>query len=147
MRRRKITWTELVRELGLSIIDLLRAESRALQRDLAVSGKRAGVALGMLAIAAVLVFWSLGVATVVVVAVLSLWLPLWGAALTTLALVLLKAAILAWLGSRGLRKIEPPSVTVARHVDDLRAWWSEDLSLERDIDDVMVPRREELAND
>lgn len=135
-RRRGPTWTELVRELGLSIIDLLRAETRALQADLARSGKTAGIAVGLFAAAAAIAFWSLAMATVVVVVVLALWLPLWGAAAVTLALMLLVAGVLVFVGSRMLRSLEPPGVTVARHVDDLRTWWAEDLSLE--VGDVVV---------
>lgn len=135
-RRRGPTWTELVRELGLSIIDLLRAESRALQADLGRSGKTAGIAAGLLAVAAAIGFWSLALATVVVVAILALWLPLWGAAATTLGLMLASAGILVFVANRMLRSLEPPGVTVARHVDDLRAWWAEDLSLE--VGDVVV---------
>jgi hypothetical protein len=135
-RRRGPTWTELVRELGLSIIDLLRAETRALQADLARSGKTAGIAAGLFAAAAAIVFWSLAMATVVVVVVLALWLPLWGAAALTLALMLLTAGVLVFVANRMLRSLEPPGVTVARHVDDLRTWWAEDLSLE--VGDVVV---------
>lgn len=129
-RRRGPTWTELVRELGVSVIDLLRAESRALQADLGRSGKRAGIGMGLIATAAALAFWSLGVATIAAIAVVAIWLPVWGASLVVLGLLVLVVVILGFFGSRELRSIEPPGVTVARHVDDLRAWWATELTLE-----------------
>lgn len=139
-RRQRPSWTALVRELGLSIIDLLHAETRALKADLAHSGKQAGIGLGLIATAAALLFWSLGVATLVLVALLALVLPLWGAAASVLGILVATAAILGWLGARGLRSIEPPGVTVSRHVEDLRDWWANDLRL--DSGDAVVTEEE-----
>lgn len=129
-RRRGPTWTELVRELGVSVIDLLRAESRALQADLGRSGKRAGIGIGLIITAAALAFWALGVATIAAIAIVAIWLPVWGAALAVLGLFVVLVVLLVFFGSRELRSVESPGVTVARHVDDLRAWWATELTLE-----------------
>ena len=118
-------WLELLRALGGAITDLLAAELEALTGDLSRSGRGAGLALGLLAAATFVAFWALGVFVFVIGAVLALWMPVWGAALT-LALVLTAAmSLLAWLGLRKLRSLELPAGTVRRRWDDHRRWWND----------------------
>jgi len=120
-------WIDLFRGLGDSLLAVLRAEVATLQEDLARSGRIAGGALALLGAALILVFWILGLLIFVLVAVLAIWLPLWGAALTVLGLFLVVAAVLTWLGVRRLRQVENPVDTFRRRVDDHLDWWQSTL--------------------
>lgn len=120
-------WIDLFRTLGESLIEVLRAESSALQTDLKTSGKHLGIALGLLGAAVLLLFWVLGLMIFVAVAVLSVWLELWAAALIVLGVFLVAMAALVWLGLRRLKRAENPVDTVKRHVDDHLDWWQNGL--------------------
>lgn len=120
-------WIDLFRTLGESLIEVLRAESSALQTDLKISGKHLGIALGLLGAAVLLLFWVLGLAIFVTIAALSIWLELWAAALIVLGIFLLVMGVLAWLGIRRLQKVENPVDTMKRHVDDHLDWWQNGL--------------------
>lgn len=120
-------WIEMFRGLGESLIEVLRAEAATLQDDLTRSGRHLGAALGLLGVALVFVFWIVGLLIFVLVALLNVWLPLWGAALIVLALFLLTAGIFAWLGTRRMRQVENPMQTVRRRMDDHLDWWQNNL--------------------
>lgn len=120
-------WIELFRTLGESLIEVVRAETSALQADLKTSGRHLGIALGLLGAAVLLLFWVLGLAIFCVIAVLSVWLPLWGAALIVLVVFAGVMGALAWLGMRRFRLVENPVDSVKRHVDDHLDWWQNGL--------------------
>ncbi len=116
-------WLDLVRSLGEALLDVLRAELGALQGDLQRSGRHLGAGAALLAGAAMLAFWSIGLILFVLVAALAVWLPLWGAALVVLALFLAGTALLAWLGKKRLQEVESPVASVRRRLDDHLTWW------------------------
>jgi putative superfamily III holin-X len=120
-------WIDLFRSLGESLIEVLRAEVGSLQEDLKRSGRHLGVALAFLGGAVLLVFWVLGLLVFSMVAVLSIWLQLWAAALLVLALFLLLTGLLAGLGVSRLRRVENPVDSVKRHVDEHLDWWQNGL--------------------
>jgi hypothetical protein len=116
-------WIDLFRSLGESLLEVLRAELAGLQDDLQRSGRQFGVALGLFAGAAVLFFWMVGLLLFAVIALLHIWLPLWGAALIVLALFVIAIAILAFLGMRRMRRVENPVETVRQRLDNHLDWW------------------------
>ncbi|MBW8874243.1 MAG: phage holin family protein [Acidobacteria bacterium] len=128
-------WIDLFRSLGESLLEVVRAELAALQEDFQRSGRHFGVALGLFGAAAVLLFWMVGLLLFAVVAILHIWLPLWGAALIVLALFVLATAILGVLGARQIRQVENPLETVRRRVDNHLDWWQHSfLSQPRTLD-------------
>ena len=143
-------WIDLFRSLGESLIEVVRAETSALQTDLKTSGKHLGIALGLLGAAVLLLFWVLGLAIFCVIAVLSIWLELWAAALIVLFVFAAVLAVLALLGLRRLKLVENPVDTMKRHVDDHLDWWQNGLLAQRQAMDIppAVPvdmEREELS--
>lgn len=120
-------WIDLFRSLGESLIEVVRAETGALQEDLKRSGRHLGVALGLLGAAVLLLFWILGLMVFAAVAILSIWLQLWAATLIVLAVFVLVAGILAWLGVKRLRLVENPVDSMKRHMDDHLDWWQNGL--------------------
>ena len=120
-------WIDLFRSLGESLIEVVRAETSALQADLKTSGRHTGIALGLLGTAVLLLFWVLGLLIFLAVAVLSVWLQLWAAALIVLLIFVGAMAVLIVLGLRRLKLVENPVDSVKRHVDDHLDWWQNGL--------------------
>lgn len=143
-------WIDLFRSLGESLIEVVRAETSALQADLKTSGKHLGIALALLGAAVLLLFWVLGLAIFCVIALLSIWLELWAAALIVLVVFALFMGVLVLLGLRRLKRVENPVDTMKRHVDDHLDWWQNGLLAQGKAMDIppAVPvdmEREELS--
>jgi Putative Actinobacterial Holin-X, holin superfamily III len=132
-------WIELFRSLGESLLEVLRAELEALQKDFATSGRHFGVAVGLFGAAAMLAFWIVGLVLFVLISLLSIWLPLWGGALIVLALFAITAAILVSLGLRQLKKAENPIENVRRRVDDHLEWWQRLMAEPKTVDVTPAP--------
>lgn len=132
-------WIELFRSLGESLLEVLRAELEALQKDFATSGRHFGVALGLFGGAAMLAFWIVGLILFVLISLLSIWLPLWGAALIVLALFAITAFVLVVLGLRQLKKAENPIENVRRRVDDHLEWWQRLMAEPKTVDVTPAP--------
>src|SRR5262245_3993913 len=115
-------WIELFRSLGESLLEVWRAELAALQDDFQSSGRHLGLALGLFGAALILAFWIVGLLLFVLIALLHVWLPWWGASLVVWLLFLATAGLLAWLGVRRLRKVENPVETVRRRMDSHLDW-------------------------
>ncbi len=126
MRRRSLAgWGASLQTLAGAFNDLVRAELAALSDDLSQSGRRLGGSLLLLASALFVLFWAIGLTFYVAVEVAHQWLPRWGAAAAVLGVVLLLMAILAAIGWRRLRSIEPPQELVERRWRSHREWWLE----------------------
>jgi len=143
-------WIELFRTLGESLVEVVRAETTALQADLKTSGRHMAVALGLLGAAVLLLFWVLGLLIFFLIALLSTWLQLWAAALIVLVVFAGVMGALAWLGVRRFRFVENPVDSVKRHVDDHLDWWQNGLLAQGRTLDIppAVPvdlEREELS--
>lgn len=138
-------WIELFRSLGESLLEVLRAELEALQKDFATSGRHFGVALGLFGGAAMLAFWIVGLVVFVLISLLYIWLQLWAAALIVLVLFAITAAVLVSLGLRQLRKAENPIENVRRRVDDHIEWWQRLLAEPKTVD--VTPAAEPLGRE
>ena len=110
-------WIDLFRSLGEALLEVWRAELATLQDDLSRSGRHLGVALGLFGAAVLVLFWTFGLLLFVLISLLHVWLPWWGAALVVLALFLIAIAVLALLGRKRLRQVENPVETVRRRMD------------------------------
>jgi hypothetical protein len=124
-------WRDLISGLGEALLDLLAAELEALKRDFARSGRGLLVVLGLFGAALVVAFWLVAAAVGFVIALLSLWLPVWGATLSTVGLLLVVTAILAGVGWWRLRRLDGPSRIFERRWREHREWWRERI-LERE---------------
>jgi uncharacterized membrane protein YgcG len=123
-------WVELFRSLGTALLDVLRAEAEALGADFKRSGALLGRALVLLCGAAGVLFWTLGIVVLALIALLSIWLPVWAAALIVAALFAAVAGTLIYLAVRLLRQLESPVEEVRRRVADHLDWWQNRLLAE-----------------
>lgn len=121
--RRAATISELIRSLIADVSVLARREGELAMIELKEKASEVGIALGVLAGAAVLVL--LASATLIAAAVLALAivLPAWAAALVVAAIVLAVATILLVTGRARLRAAGPlaPTRTIETVQEDL-AW-------------------------
>jgi len=119
-----VKFFDRLRAINSAFFAVLRAELDALTRDLSAAGRRyvSGVVLMAitLAIGAVL----LAVLVFVAIAVLAIWLPLWGAGLVVAGVLALAGVLCAFAGMRQLRG-ESPGAIVQRHVHDHLDWWQQ----------------------
>jgi uncharacterized membrane protein YqjE len=120
-------WIDLFRSLGEALLEVWRAELATLQDDLQRSGSHFGRALGLFGLAAVLLFWIVGLVLFVLISLFHIWLPGWGASLVVLALFLIAAAVLARFALGQMRHVENPLETVRRRVDSHFDWWQHGL--------------------
>lgn len=132
-----MNWVDLVRSLGGSLIEVLRAEADALKEELASSGRHLGIGLGFLAGAVAILFWTLGAVIFTLGAVLSIWLQVWAAALIVVGVFLFLAALLAFLGMRQLKHFQNPLESLRQHIEDHLDWWQH--TLLREEKKVQVP--------
>lgn len=120
-------WIDMVRALGESLVEVLRAEVEAGRDEVARSARLLGIALALFAVAAVLSVLVSALLVVALVALLSLWLPTWAAALIVAAVLGIGVAVLAVLGRRKLRELENPFELVKRRLADHLDWWRDRL--------------------
>jgi putative superfamily III holin-X len=120
-------WIELFRSLGEALLEVWRAELATLQDDFQRSGRHLAVMLGLLGAVLILMFWIVGLLLFFLIALLYVWLPLWGAALIVLGLFAVTAGVLAWLGWRRWRQVENPIGIVQRRMDNHLDWWQHGL--------------------
>jgi hypothetical protein len=79
----------------------------------------------LLLAALMLGFWLIAVVVGFVVALLAVWLPVWGATLVTAGLLLLVVGGLAAVGWRRLQALEGPLARAQRRWRDHLDWWQE----------------------
>lgn len=115
-------WGKLVRELGQSWLDVLRAELQALEDDFARSGHQLKRGAGLFGGAVALGFWAVGALVVAAIAGLATWLPLWAAALIVAFVFAAVAAGLGALGSQSVAKVENPIGVARRRLEDHMDW-------------------------
>ena len=120
-------WIDLFRSLGESLIEVVRAETSALQADLKTSGRHMGLALAFFGAAVLLSFWVLGLLVFLLVTLIDIWLPLAAAAGIVFGIFLVAMLILGWLGWHRYLLAENPVDSVKRHVDDHLDWWQNGL--------------------
>jgi hypothetical protein len=116
-------WIGRLREVGLAFGALVAAELSALADDLGRSGAAFARALILAAVAAGVVFWTLGLFLYFAIELLALAMPRWGAVGVVFALFLIVGAALIVVVKGKLGRIEPPTETVRRRLADTQAWW------------------------
>lgn len=113
---------ELIADIPRLLAELVRAELEALKQELTRAAVRAGIGVGLLAGALLLVALALVALVVAAIAALSLVLPVWAAALIVAGGLILIAALLGLLGVLRLRSAGPDlEARRASIAEDLRA--------------------------
>ncbi len=101
----------LIGSIPTLLVDLIRDEIESLKIEMTGKLKSAGIGIGLLAGAAAFVFFALMVLIAAAVLGLTMVLPAWLAALIVGVVILLIAAVLAFVGLRSLKKGVPPAPT------------------------------------
>jgi hypothetical protein len=106
--RQERTLGQLVASATQDISLLVRSEIALAKAEISVQLKKAGTGGGLLAAAAVIVFYSVYfIFTTIAEGLKALGLPAWAAYLIVTVFMLLVAALLAWLGVRKLKTVNP----------------------------------------
>jgi len=121
-------WRRKFKSLGQAFVEVLQAEVAALLEDFQRTGRGALRGSLLLIVAAAFAFWSLGVLTVVAIAVLALFMSLWQAAGLVFLLLALTAGVVAWRGIRTLQNLQGPTTIVRSHMEDHLDWWRQNLA-------------------
>ncbi len=113
---------ELVSQAASQISTLVRDELALGRAELMEKGKRVGLGGGLLGAAGVLAIYGFGVFLALAVVVLDLVWPLWLAVLVVLAVVLVAAALAAFVGKRKIDSATPavPTETADRIKADVQ---------------------------
>ncbi|TQL40371.1 putative superfamily III holin-X [Homoserinimonas aerilata] len=107
-RPRKRSLFELIADVPRLVTELVTAEIEQLKAELVAKLKALGIGAGLLAGAAIVLMFMIGVLLTAAVLALSLVMPGWAAALVVAGVLLLVAAILAWVGYLKLKAGIPP---------------------------------------
>jgi hypothetical protein len=101
----------LIADLPGLVSDLIAAEIEQLKAELKQKFTALGVGAGLIAGAAVVLLFMVGVLLTAAILALSLVMPGWLAALLVAVVLLLIAALLGWIGYRKLQAGMPPVPT------------------------------------
>ncbi|MGO4533952.1 phage holin family protein [Leifsonia sp. 2MCAF36] len=114
---------QLVSDLPQLIVRLLKAELNHLKAEFAEKAKYAGVGMGLLAAAALLLFYALGVLIAAAILGIAVALPAWAAALIVFGGLVVIAVVLALIGMRSFKKMDgvAPSQTIDSIKEDADA--------------------------
>jgi sulfite exporter TauE/SafE len=126
-RSRVAGWIDLVRSLGGSLVEVLKAEVESLKEELAISGRHLAVGAALAGGAAVVLFWMVGALIFTVGAVLAIWLKVWAAALIVVGIFLLAAVVLLLLAWRQFKRFQSPMESLREHLSDHLDWWQHTL--------------------
>lgn len=119
---RKRSLFSLIGDLPTLLVDQVRNELEQLKRELTEKAVQAGVGLGLLAVAASLAFFMLGVLITAAVLGLAVVLPGWAAALIIAGVLLLLTAVVGAIGVAALKRSGTgPAKTIASIRDDVDA--------------------------
>jgi uncharacterized membrane protein YqjE len=122
--------SELVQLASEQISTLVREEIALAKAELTEKGKHAGIGVGLFGGGGVLALYGVGALIATLIIVLSLWMPLWLAALIVTVVLFLVAGVLALLGKKQLTKAVPPEPNAA--IESVKA----------DVDEVKQAVRE-----
>lgn len=109
--RPKRSLVALISDLPVLVSDLIAAEIEQLKTELKQKFTALGMGAGLIAGAAVVLLFMVGVLLTAAILALSLVMPGWLAALVVAVALLLIAAILGWIGYRTLQAGIPPVPT------------------------------------
>lgn len=116
--RQERTLGQLVASATQDISTLVRGEIALAKAEVSAQLKKAGKGSGLLAAAAVIGFYSVYFVFTTLVEVIDIWLPRWAAYLIITVFMLLVAGILAMLGIRKMKTVDPTpkkAITQAQH--------------------------------
>jgi hypothetical protein len=102
--RPKRSLFSLIADLPTLLMDLVRGEIEQLKKELIAKAAQAGIGIGLLAGAASILFFALGVFIAAAVLGLAQVLPAWAAALIVGGVLLVIAAILVLIGVASLKR-------------------------------------------
>ncbi|MBD8078820.1 phage holin family protein [Cellulosimicrobium arenosum] len=109
----KPTVGQLVERLSEQATRLVRSEIALAKDELTTKAKHAGIGIGMLVVGGVLVLYGIGFLFQSAVEGLATVWPVWLAALAVGAVIVLLAALLAFVGIKQLKRGVPPVPTDA----------------------------------
>jgi len=119
---RKRSLFSLIGDLPGLLTDLVRNEIERLKQELIASAKHAGIGVGILAAAAALLFFALGVFIAAAILGLATVLPAWASALIIGGVLVLLAALCVLIGVNQLKKGNPtPDETIESVKKDVNA--------------------------
>ncbi len=119
---RKRSLFGLIGDLPGLLMDLVRSEIEQLKQEMIAKAKHAGVGVGILAAAATLLFFALGVFIAAAILGLATVLPAWAAALIIGGAILLLAVLLILIGVNQLKQGNPtPDKTIESVQKDVKA--------------------------
>lgn len=131
----RTTWVGAFRALGDAVLDLVRAEVKALFEE----WKRAGIELAKIlaivfGILLIFVYLPFLVLFAAVDGIAAWWdWPMWGAALAVLGFALLfialLGAVIAWIWNR---RLVGPMVSFQRRLDGHKGWWQRQVYFEEE---------------
>ncbi|URN15665.1 MULTISPECIES: phage holin family protein [Streptomyces] len=110
---------ELVKRASEQFTDLVRAELRTAQAELAQKGRRAGVGGGLIGAATAVAYVGLMALAGTCVALLALVLEVWAAALIVTVVLFFVAAVLGLAGRAQMKRAVPP--LPERAIDGVRS--------------------------
>ena len=121
--RQERTLGQLVASATQDISTLVRSEIALAKAEVSVQVKKAGVGGGLLAGAAVIAFYSVYfIFTTIVEGIQALGLPRWLSFLIVTVFMLLVAGVLAWLGVRKMKTVNPtPEKTISEAQETVAA--------------------------
>lgn len=131
-------WVVMTRELVADLLDLFDAEIEAARQEVGTIWRRAWMVPVLFSTALFLLFWILALVAYALVALLSKWLPAWGAALSVAGGLLLVAGVCVAIGVARVKRLENPYDIFVRRLRDHLDWWRREMALSR-------PRGEEGA--
>jgi hypothetical protein len=117
-RSRAKSLVELVSDLPRLIVELLKAELNHLKVEFAEKAKHAGIGMGLIAAAALLLFFALGVLIAAAILGIAVALPAWAAALIVFGGLVVIAVILALIGVRSFKKMD--GVAPTQTIDSIK---------------------------
>lgn len=109
---------ELISDLPRLLIELLKAEFAHLKAEFGAKAKHAGVGIGLFVVAAVFLFFAVGVLVAAAILGLAVVLPGWASALIVFGALLVVAAVLALIGVSSLKKIQ--GVAPQKTIDSIK---------------------------
>ncbi|WP_194396761.1 phage holin family protein [Microbacterium atlanticum] len=113
----------LIGEIPELVRNLVIAEIDAAKTWLARTAKDGGWGAVWVFLALFVLFWSVPVLGTIIIAVLAIWMPIWAAALIVFVVMVLLAAVFAFIGYRRFQKIgerQNPVESIALDVKEVR---------------------------
>ncbi|MEV4343676.1 phage holin family protein [Actinoplanes sp. NPDC049596] len=104
---------QLVSQLSEQVSTLVRDELTLARMEMVEKGKRAGTGAGLLGGAGVMALYGVGALLVTIGAVLSLWMPVWVAALIVTVVLFAAAGVAALIGKKQVKQALPPEPVAA----------------------------------